>query len=293
MGTRARSSVGVVLVGLLPLLAGGPIFAIVLVALSSLAFGEYLALTARLSPAPMTRVAGPIAIGMLAAAALRDGGAPWAVGILAIATWSPVIAGMRSAVAANGAGVVGWALATTGIVYLGLPVYAGVATRRAAGTIDTGWLTSLARLTSPGWNDSPRGLAWLLIILLAAWIGDTFAYIVGRTWGRQKLAPHISPAKTVEGSAGGLVGSAAIGAIGMALFGLGISTVAGLGFGLVLGVVGQTGDLAESWLKRQVGAKDSGNLIPGHGGVLDRIDTLLFTLPTGWLLSLAVDRWLA
>lgn len=293
MRVRARSSIGVVLVGLLPVVAGGPVFAIVLASLCALAYHEYLSLTAQFSPAPSALVAGPVAMVALAATALLNGGAPWAIAILAVVTWSPMIANLRGNSRADGTGIAGWALAVTGIVYVGIPLYAGIALRRAAGTIDAGWLASLARATSPGWDNAPRGLAWVLIILLVAWIGDTFAYLVGRTWGRRKLAPQISPGKTMEGAAGGLAGSAAMGAVGVAFFGLGISSFVGLGIGLILGLVGQTGDLAESWLKRQVGAKDSGTLIPGHGGVLDRIDTLLFTLPTGWVLSMAIDRWFA
>ncbi len=293
MRVRARSSIGVVLVGLLPVIAGGPVFAIVLAGLCALAFREYLSLTAQFSPGPIAQVAGPIALVALAATALRNGGTAWAVAILAVVTWTPMIANICGHTQTGGTGVIGWALAATGIVYVGIPLYAGIAIRRAAGTIDAGWLTSLARAASPGWDNAPRGLAWVLIILLVAWIGDTFAYLVGRTWGRRKLAPQISPGKTIVGAVGGLVGSATMGALGVALCGLGISSLVGLGIGLILGLVGQTGDLAESWIKRQVGAKDSGTLIPGHGGVLDRIDTLLFTLPTGWVLAMAIDRWFA
>jgi len=290
---RARSSVGVVLVGLLPLVVGGPIFAAVLAVLCVLAFREYLSLVVRLSPSSIAPITGSMAIAALAGVALRDDGARVALSILAIVSWIPLIAALRSSPLTDGSALAGWALATSGIVYLGVPAFAGVALRRIHGAVDAEWLTPLAQFASPGWDNAPRGLAWVLVILLAAWLGDTFAYLVGRTWGHRKLAPRVSPGKTIEGAAGGLVGSAIMGAIGMAVFGLGVSPVWGAVIGLVLGVVGQTGDLAESLIKRQVGAKDSGTLIPGHGGVLDRIDTLLFTLPAGWLLAIAVDRWIA
>ncbi len=104
------------------------------------------------------------------------------------------------------------------------------------------------------------------------------------------MLPRVSPKKTVEGSIGGLVGSALAGGIGSAVFGLGVSPWVGTAVGLGLGLVGQIGDLGESLLKRQVGVKDSGALIPGHGGVLDRIDALLFALAVGWPLVHVIDR---
>ena len=116
------------------------------------------------------------------------------------------------------------------------------------------------------------------------------AYLVGRAVGRRPLIPRISPKRTVEGAVGGLAGSASTGALCVALFGLGISPVIGFVLGALLGVIGQLGDQVESLLKRQASVKDSGSLIPGHGGMLDRIDALLFTLPAGWITATLVDR---
>ena len=126
----------------------------------------------------------------------------------------------------------------------------------------------------------PDGLAWLFLTLAVTWLNDTGAYLAGRAYGRRKLYPRISPSKTWEGAAGGLVAS--IGAA-LAVKSLGwlpqlpwwASVVAGTG----AGVLGPLGDLAESMLKRAYGAKDSSRLLPGHGGLLDRIDALLFTAP--------------
>jgi len=125
----------------------------------------------------------------------------------------------------------------------------------------------------------PEGLHWVLLLVWVTWIGETAAYTVGSLVGRHKLAPGISPGKTVEGALAQLVGSplAALAAQGWLFPGLG--TRDALLVGLLLGVVGQLGDLAESALKRSVGTKDVGQLIPGHGGMLDRVDGLLFNAP--------------
>jgi phosphatidate cytidylyltransferase len=118
------------------------------------------------------------------------------------------------------------------------------------------------------------GAALVLTVAIAVWSTDTFAYLAGRQFGKRKLAPTISPAKTVEGAIGGLVAGVAAGlAAGLWLF---EDWATGLGIGLAAGTLGQIGDLLESALKRQLGTKDFGSLMPGHGGVLDRCDSLIF-----------------
>jgi phosphatidate cytidylyltransferase len=118
-----------------------------------------------------------------------------------------------------------------------------------------------------------------LLVLGVAWIADTAAYFVGRRWGRHKLAPSISPGKTWEGAAGGLVGAAAYAIIlSMVLTG-GKGAVALVGATALLVVVSILGDLLESAAKRQAGVKDSGAILPGHGGMLDRIDSATAVLP--------------
>lgn len=131
-----------------------------------------------------------------------------------------------------------------------------------------------------------HGTAILLFPVVLTWISDTFAYFAGRLWGKRKLIPRVSPGKTVAGALGAVIGTP-LAAAGYALFlqrfgtwrpGLAEAAL----FGLVLSVAAQVGDLAESLLKRDVGVKDSGKLLPGHGGALDRFDSLFFTLPLGY-----------
>jgi phosphatidate cytidylyltransferase len=125
----------------------------------------------------------------------------------------------------------------------------------------------------------PDGVEWLLMLLLVTWLGEAAAYLAGTTLGRRALAPALSPRKTVEGAVAQVVVSALAGLLAHAWFHPSLGAVQGLALGALLGVVGQAGDLAESAIKRSLGAKDSGALLPGHGGMLDRIDSLLFNVP--------------
>jgi len=128
-------------------------------------------------------------------------------------------------------------------------------------------------------RDVESGVEWVLLLVSVTWLGETAAYVVGSTLGRHKLAPAISPRKTVEGAAAQLVASvlAAFGA--RAAFFTELSMREAVVIGLLLGVTGQIGDLVESAIKRSVGTKDTGRLIPGHGGMLDRVDSLLLNTP--------------
>jgi len=166
---------------------------------------------------------------------------------------------------------------------------AGVLIRRSAnaasnigitllGILYIGWLFSymviLRALTAHG--------IYLFMLMFMLWISDTLAYFVGKTMGRRQLSPFISPKKTVEGAAAGLTGAV----ITALIFGaviekahFGTTYIHYIFLGLIIGAMGQMSDLAESLIKRDAGVKDSSNIIPGHGGVLDRMDSFIFTAP--------------
>ena len=136
------------------------------------------------------------------------------------------------------------------------------------------------------WLGADRG--WILLLVLGVWAYDTAAYFVGRRFGRARFLGHISPSKTYAGLIGGLAGSTLV--VMAMLYALGEPVLTGLILGPLLGLSAQAGDLAESMLKRAAGAKDSGTLIPGHGGVLDRVDSFLFAAPVVTLYVLAAVR---
>ncbi len=121
------------------------------------------------------------------------------------------------------------------------------------------------------------GQTWLLVLVVTVWSFDTFAYLSGRTFRRGRFLNHISPNKTWSGVIGGTVAAVIVG--GALAWAAGQWLPGGLLMGLLVAIAGQSGDVAESMLKRTAGAKDSGNLIPGHGGILDRTDSFLFVAP--------------
>jgi len=118
---------------------------------------------------------------------------------------------------------------------------------------------------------------WIVLLIFAVWSYDTGAYLVGKQFGREKFLTHISPSKTYAGLIGGLVAATVI--TGVMLWGLGQSPAHALLLGPLAALAAQAGDLAESVIKRAAGQKDSGTLIPGHGGILDRVDSFLFAAP--------------
>jgi phosphatidate cytidylyltransferase len=122
-----------------------------------------------------------------------------------------------------------------------------------------------------------NGRIALLFLVLTVWTLDSGAYLSGRTFPRGRMAPHISPNKTWTGAIGGTVAAVVVATI--LWWGTGDSPVVGAILGFVIAVTAQAGDLAESMLKRAAGQKDSGRLIPGHGGFLDRVDSFLFAAP--------------
>ena len=123
------------------------------------------------------------------------------------------------------------------------------------------------------------GALWILMAICLIFAGDTGAYYTGKLWGRHKLCPAVSPKKTVEGAIGGIAANIAVGIVFKIWIIKSLAWWPAVPFFILLGIVGQAGDLFESILKRTAGIKDSGALLPGHGGFLDRIDALLFATP--------------
>jgi len=144
-----------------------------------------------------------------------------------------------------------------------------------------GWMLShfvaLRGLDNPN-TLMDEGRNWVFFALFATWASDTIAYFVGRKFGKHKLAPSISPGKTWEGAIGGIIGAAAVSTLFFTPTPLQLPLVSwqAILLGILVSVIGQIGDLAESLLKRNVGVKDSGTLVVGHGGFLDRIDSVVF-----------------
>ena len=165
----------------------------------------------------------------------------------------------------------------------------GAKTRNAAMlvlcTVYIGGLLSLY----PRTLSLPRGEYWVLLGILTVAAGDTFAYFAGRMFGRRKLAPLVSPNKTVEGALGGLFGSVAVCVVFARYFLPLVPAWYAVLSGAAIGICGQGGDLFESLLKRAAGVKDSGAILPGHGGVFDRADAILAASPSIHLLAAAAS----
>jgi phosphatidate cytidylyltransferase len=174
-------------------------------------------------------------------------------------------------------GLAAWVATTFGALYASLlgfvPALGAIGPAPAAGS-------ALASLGADR--------AWILALVLGVWTFDTGAYLVGSRIGGPRFLGHLSPSKTYAGLVGGIVATTIVEALVLAA--IGRAPVAAVVLGPILALAAQAGDLAESMLKRAAGAKDSGDLIPGHGGLLDRVDSFLFAAPLVTLCVLAVFR---
>lgn len=277
MKQRSISAIGIVLFSVIPALIGGPFFALAIASVMLLAFHELAKLVEFTDD--VLRGVGYAAIILAPFAAWWGAGNEWLPAILMIATLIPLASIVFRDQAVRD--LRDWSTAVGSIMYILLPAFAAVSLREIEGTARTDWFQDLSNAL-PGDDRAAEGLGWFFLALFVTWMADTAAYLVGRSIGRIKLIPHVSPKKTVEGAIGGLVAAGITGVLCALLFGLPIHPLTAILFGIVLGAAGMIGDLSESMIKRRAGVKDSGTLIPGHGGLLDRVDALIFVLVATW-----------
>src|SRR4029079_4528739 len=264
MRERAISAAVLVPVLLIVIAIGGPVLALAVTLVTAIAAGEVCRLLDGVGYAPFLALGTAFAVTIVLDAAFPEvlegsGLLLGAVRVLLVAVASFIKADPRD-------GLQSWMATVFGAFYISL-------------------LSFIIRLGHAG-PDIPASAplnflgaerGWILMLLIAVWAFDTGAFLVGRTIGRTKFIAHISPAKTVEGVAGGVVASTVV--VGALLWGLGQNPVHALLLGPLVALAAQAGDLAESVIKRAAGAKDSGTLIPGHGGMLDRVDSFIFAAP--------------
>ena len=282
---RALSSVGVVIVGVVPALFGVWGVAVAFALLGVIGLTELRAMFRHIQYVVILPIG--IVVTLLTIIAVAAGWPVWVYAALAAATLiAPVVVLVfRSTLDGT---LAAWVATIFAALYIAVPIGHIIAVRHIAGATSGagGWLTGLE--TRLGFRDGSLGLAWFLFALVTTWLTDTFAYLAGRAFGKHLLAPVVSPKKTREGFAGGIVGAILAAVIADWVFGVGIQPVIAALVGVLIAVAATMGDLAESLLKRQTGIKDSGTLVPGHGGILDRIDSLLFAFIVIYYVARAV-----
>jgi phosphatidate cytidylyltransferase len=265
---------GIPLAVLLIYLGGWPL-GVALAALAAVGASELCDLSQETGVRPFTGLAAALAAGVVVFTVNRldwVAAGPWVAGAVILGS---IVAG-AAAIWLRGPG--GRPLDAAGVtVYGGVLVGAGFASAMLLRNLDPA-------TTGASW----QGASLVAFPLTIIWTGDTTAYFFGTRWGRRKLIPSVSPKKSIEGAVAGLSGSVIAAVVFERLvfdawFGLSVGTAAAALGGAIVGAVGQVGDLAESVVKRGAGVKDSGRIFPGHGGVLDRFDALIFAMPAAWV----------
>ena len=260
--TRVISAIVLLAIVAIPLILGGLPFFLLVAATGLVASYEFVTLFRKGGHGPMLIVAGLLALAFIAQA-------QWP----ALFPLAPLLT----------VAVVGSLLAS---LWNKSPHPASDWTLTLAGALYVGWLLNhFVRLRA-----EDQGLYWLLLGAIAIWTADATAYFAGRAFGKHPWWPRHSPKKTWEGYLSGAAAATVVTAI-LGVLLLQLSPLEGAALGLLIGLFAPLGDLAESMIKREVGAKDSSNLIPGHGGFLDRIDSLLITIPIVFYWATVLPRW--
>ncbi len=269
---------------LLPIVAvivwwGEPLVMLVVAGLALLSLYELFRLFVAGGYRPR-RAAGTVSLLLLVAAAALDTSFSFSVDWagFALAATILITLGAELPRRERQGALMNWALTLAGATYIGWTLAHFVLLRAIA--------VPLLESAPLGFLRFEPGAAWIAFVLAITFLSDTGAYFVGRAWGRHRMARYISPKKSWEGAGGGLVVAVLVGTSLVPLLGLPISMLTGGLLGAAGSIAGQCGDLAESLIKRQVDTKDLGDLIPGHGGMLDRVDSLLFAAPVLYYLIL-------
>ena len=281
---RAISSVGVVAVFIVPGLFGSPVFTIAIALIAYGALVEIYRAFQRINVRPS------LWTGMLALLALfivAGTDAPF-IGLAGTLTAYTLFSLAQHLLKRDIAGsLADWVFSLTGLMYVGLTMMHFVLMRRLQGPVDANWVTTLDDVIGDG--GAALGLAWLLFVLSVTWATDVCAFLGGRRWGKRKLIPHVSPGKTREGAISALIGGTIAGTLAAYIAGLPIPMLIAILMSLAVAFGTTLGDLLESLIKREIGIKDMGAVIPGHGGILDRVDSLLLTVPMTYYAAVLLD----
>lgn len=273
----------VIAVGVIAAVIGGPVFAAVMAAIGLGVYHETSRITPLIGLGYQLGWPGYATVFAAASLALLTREAWGTVVFTVAAILLPSVMILQMPV--SNESFASWIASMAMGAYVGFAVYAAIALRHEIGDLEVGWANEIGAYFSMTDVSYAVGMAWLAVAITATWLSDTFALFVGRSFGRTPLMPHISPKKTFEGAAGGVVG-AVVGTVGLTIL-LGIPDVTvpmATLIGAVLAVVGIVGDLTESFIKRSGGVKDSGTLIPGHGGIFDRVDAMLPIMLVTWMI---------
>ena len=257
----ARVLSAIVLIPIVGILVyvGGTALLIALALAAAVAAWEFSRLLEKGGFQPLMPLTVVLALCLVVSAGLYGGAAGWAIAALIALSlvWQLLRGGEQQP------RLVGWALSFAGGFYVGLPLSFFMLVR-----------------------ELDQGALWVALVFVVTWTCDTMAYFVGRAVGRRRLLPHVSPGKTWEGTVGGVVAAGLVALLAVPF--LNVPWWHAVPLGLGIGIAAVLGDLAESFIKRASKAKDASTLIPGHGGLLDRLDALLFSVVVVYYYTLLV-----